>query len=530
MPVSDTVGRAGAATARGTRAVVRPPAAGGRWVGRQIGRARSRMAGGETGMARLFDLHAASAAGDTLITVGLAGTIFFAVPLGEARTNVALYLLVTMVPFAVLAPLIGPLIDHFRHGRRYALAATMLGRGILAWLIADHLDQLALYPAAFGVLVLSRAYSVARAATVPRVVPARLGLSQVNARGSVYGTLAGLVVLPLGLAAFWFGPQWPLRVASLIFLVGMVIALRLPARADSDPPEEAPRLLQLLRPPRRQHQERLLDGRLVIATLIGSITHRALYGFLLIFLAFAIRAGELSTTIGGVELGEGTALGLVSGSLVAGTFLAVAAGSRLRIHHPVAMQAVGLLLVTIIAAVATAIFSLPQVALLCVVTAISSGLAKVAIDSSIQEKLNERLRTTAFARSETLLMLAFVAGGAIGLIPMPGRLGLAIAAGLLGLGLIRAVVVAIRLRGEVLSGRPAQPPAPPPEPEDPPPGSGPPPSPDAPAGPDTLPDPDTPTDPDPEPSRRREAPEEPRPAPPPPEPHHTGRRGHGAAE
>src|SRR5690606_2470704 len=170
----------------------------------------------------LFDLHALSIAGDTLVAVGLAGTIFFNVPLGQARSNVALYLLVTMVPFALLAPLIGPVLDHFRHGRRYALATTMLGRAMLAWLIADYLGQFGLYPAAFGVLVLSRAYGVARAATVPRLLPDRLGLSQVNARGSVYGTLAGLVVLPLGLAAFWFGPQWPLRVAAVIFLAGMV--------------------------------------------------------------------------------------------------------------------------------------------------------------------------------------------------------------------------------------------------------------------------------------------------------------------
>ena len=55
-------------------------------------------------MMRLFDLHAVSCAGDTLITIGLAGTIFFNVPLGEARSKVALYLLVTMVPFALLAP------------------------------------------------------------------------------------------------------------------------------------------------------------------------------------------------------------------------------------------------------------------------------------------------------------------------------------------------------------------------------------------------------------------------------------------
>lgn len=455
MPAKDVIGRAASATARGTRTAGRHAGGGTRWLGRRVRRVRTTVAGGETGMIRLFDVHAASAAGDTLITVGLAGTIFFAVPLGEARTGVALYLLVTMVPFAVLAPLIGPLMDRFQHGRRYALAATMLGRAMLAWLIADHLDNLALYPAAFGVLVLSRAYGVARAAAVPRLLPQQLGLSQANARGSVYGTVAGALVLPLGLAAFWLGPQWPLRVAAVIFLVGMVVALRLPDRADSDQPETPPRILRLTVLRWTRNRERVLSGRLVTATLIGSITHRALYGFLLIFLAFAIRApDQLPATLAGYEVADGTALAVVSGSLVAGTFLAVAAGSRLRIHYPVGVQAVGLLLVAVFAVAAALTLTLTMAALLCLIAAVSSGVAKLAIDSSIQERIAERLRATAFAHSETLLMLAFVAGSAVGLIPMPARLGIAIAAGLVVLAAARAVVLALLLRRDRLIGRP----------------------------------------------------------------------------
>jgi MFS family permease len=450
MPALEAVGRGAAATAKRAKTAARRAVAGGRWAGRNGGRLRSRIAGDEAGMMRLFDLHAIGAAGDTLVTVGLAGTIFFAVPLGEARGNVALYLLITMVPFALLAPLIGPLLDRVPHGRRWALAVTMLGRAFLAWLIADHLDQIALYPAAFGLLALSRAYGVARAAAVPRLLPERLGLSQVNARGSVYGTLAGLVVLPLGLAAFWFGPQWPLRVASAIFLVGMVVALRLPAAADSDQPERTPSFQRW-----RRSQDRVLSARLVTAALAGSATHRALYGFLLIFLAFAIRAEELPTSIGGWQLGQGTALGAVSGALVVGTFLAVAVGSRLQIRRPVALQAAGLALVALTGALATVWFVLPLVMLLCLLAAVSSGLAKLTVDSAIQEKIDERLRASAFARSETLLMLAFVAGSAIGLIPMPGQLGLGIAAGLVLLAVARTVRVAFVLRGDRLSGRPA---------------------------------------------------------------------------
>src|SRR3954452_23922481 len=225
MPLLPTIGRAVGTGVKATRLVLRGSVRGGAWATRRVGTARAKGAANEIGMIRLFDLHALSSAGDALVAIGLAGTIFFNVPLGEARGKVALYLLITMIPFAVLAPVVGPLLDHFRHGRRYALAVTMLGRAFLAYVISDHLFGWGLYPAAFGVLALSRAYGVPRSAAVPRLLPEGIGLSQAGARASVYGTFAGAIVAPIGLLAFKFGPQWPLRVSSIIFVIGMVVAL-----------------------------------------------------------------------------------------------------------------------------------------------------------------------------------------------------------------------------------------------------------------------------------------------------------------
>src|SRR3954447_10159167 len=218
MPLLPTIGRTVGTGIKAARLMARSSVRGGVWATRRVGSARARGAANEVGMVRLFDLHAVSCAGDALIAIGLAGTIFFNVPAGEARGKVALYLLITMAPFALLAPLVGPLLDRFRHGRRYALAATMLGRAFLAWLISDYLHSFGLYPAAFGVLVLSRAYGVARSAAVPRLLPAGLGLSEAGARASVYGAVAGALVAPIGAVAVWIGPQWPLRIATIIFL------------------------------------------------------------------------------------------------------------------------------------------------------------------------------------------------------------------------------------------------------------------------------------------------------------------------
>lgn len=424
-------------------------AAVGRTLGRGVGRAR--VAGGakEPGMIRLLDLHAASIAGDALIAIGLAGTIFFSVPAGEARGQVALYLLVTMLPFALLAPVVGPVLDRFRHGRRYALATTFLGRAFLAYLISENLDDIALYPAAFGILLLSRAYGVARSAAVPRLLPPGLTLSAANARASLFGTVAGAIAAPVGiLAATTLGQPWPLRIATFVFLYGMVTALRLPPKADSEPPESLPRLFRF----RRRNGERILSAPLIIASIAGTATLRALYGFLALYLAFSIREGRLDLGFLGIQVRETAALALLVAALGVGTFLSTAVGSVLRIKRPAVLQAVGILLTLAAAGLATWSFTLAWVALLCLVTALSSGLAKLAVDAVVQERTDDRTRASAFAHSETLLMIAWVVGGALGLIPFPGSWGMVAMFVVLALGTARAVWSAGRLRKDKLTG------------------------------------------------------------------------------
>ena len=451
MSVLRGLGRTATTTARAARGAGRGGVRAGQFVGRNVLHARRRGAAGETGMMRLLDLHAASCAGDALVTLGLAGTVFFSVPAGEARGRVALYLLVTMLPFALLAPVVGPVLDRFRHGRRWALATTMIGRAFLAYMISDHLTGFILYPAAFGMLVLSRAYGVARSAAVPRLLPAGLGLSEAGARASVFGTFAGAIVLPFGLIGAQINSQVPLWLAMVPFLYGTVVSLRLPPRADSDPPEQVPRPLQA-----PGHKgAKVLSGRLVIAALIGSATLRALFGFLTLYLAFAVKGHDLPLDIAGFHMSDQLAIVVVGAGLGVGSFAATAVGTRLRIHRPALLQGGGIVLAALVAVLAAIQDSLLTVALLCLVTAVASGLSKLAVDATIQERIPERVRASAFAHSETLLMIAWVAGGAIGLIPFPGRWGLIVMAAAICLAAVRAVVAAGALRKEKLKGEPS---------------------------------------------------------------------------
>src|ERR1044072_1801651 len=114
---------------------------------------------------------------DAAVAVALANTLFFAAATAQSKTNVALYLAITVAPFAVVAPVIGPLLDRLQRGRRGALAAPFFGRGVLAMVMAYEYDTWLLYPAALGVMVLSKSFVVLKAAVTPRVVPSAITLA-----------------------------------------------------------------------------------------------------------------------------------------------------------------------------------------------------------------------------------------------------------------------------------------------------------------------------------------------------------------
>ena len=362
-----------------------------------------------------------------------------------------------------MAPLIRPLLDRFRHGRRFALSASLFLRAVLAWVISVNTEgTLGLYFAAFGMVLLSRGYGMTRSAALARLVPSSgLRLSQASARATVFATIAGTVAGVFGFVAAWIGPQWPLRLSSLFFVVGAVIALNLPPLADTEPPEVLPRPFGLpwrgrTRGPDGTRGEPILSGRSVGVAVLGAGGLRVFYGFLVVFLAFAVRSDALG---GGLLVvnGEGPQLAVVGAAFGVGALIATVTGIALRSGgRPVPLLTAGVVMVGLAGLWATVRFSFLSILLLCLCTALASGLAKVAVDTAIQERVPERDRANAFARTETLLMLTWLAGAAIGLVPgVPVRLGIAVA-GLVALVVIgSAVVGAWRMRGEAPGGYPA---------------------------------------------------------------------------
>lgn len=390
-------------------------------------RAAARADGADrSGLSALITVHALHAAGDALVAVALAGTLFFDVPLGEARTSVGLYLLLTMLPFALLVPVAGPLLDRFPHGRRNVLAVTTGGRGLLTWVMAGATASLGLYPLALAVLVLSRAYGVARCAAVPRVRPPAVGLVSANARLNVAAVAAGAGAAALGSGIVAVtSSDWVLRLASVLLLTGGVLSLRLPGHVDSQRgPSAGSVRFRLSRTTAR-----------VTGPLSAAIALRTLAGLLTVFLAFLLRADQAG----------GALIAAVVAAAALGQLAGTALAARLPERASRLLVVVSLVLPFVACLLAALLTTSAWVVAAAGATGTAVSLSKFALDAAVQAHVPGRSLSTAFARSETALQLAWVVGGAVALaLPASATVGFAAAAALPVLGLLLARQLAVR--------------------------------------------------------------------------------------
>ncbi len=453
QPLRSRPARTGATVARSARTA----ATGGRKVATVTGRAAGgavRVArrathaegAGESGLSRLIELHAFNAAGDTALAVSLAGTLFFQVPTEQARGQILLFLGVTMLPFAIVAPLVGPFLDKFRRGRRWAIGATMALRAFACWALAGAVttDSPWMFPTALACLVASKAYGVTRASAVPRLIPSGLTLVRANSRISLAGIAGASLSAPIATAASLLGSQWSLRYAALVYIGGTILAVLLPARVDSSAGEEQAEmgLSAITQPGQRR---RIGIAPLVVTGLRCNAGLRVLSGFLTMFMAFLLR----EQPIAGWEDRRTLLLALVIGSAGAGSTLGTFLGNFVRERKPESIVVITLAADAAAAIYAALFFGLIPAMVLGLVAGMSQSLGKLSLDALIQREVPELVRTSVFARSETLLQLSWVLGGLLGvLMPLIPRLGLFVVAAVLVAWLVFV------LRGRVLAGRP----------------------------------------------------------------------------
>ena len=406
----------------------------------------------ESGLTALVWNQVLSYGTDAMITVALAGTVFFGASAHAQRGNVLLYLLITMAPFAVVAPIIGPALDRLQHGRRWTMAGTAAGRAILALVMAAHSNELlVLYPCALGSLVLSKAYGVVRAAAAPRLVPKGMTLTAANARLTMFGlgstvVLGGLVGAIIKTTGSYSAG---LVVTAIAFGACAFFAFRLPKQVDSA--VAAPRHPQEPVRPRKQETvpnlkrihawaQRGFDPHLVIA-LQGESILRLLSGMLTIYLAFYVESTQHGLT-GVLELG------MVIGAAGVGNFLGTAIGTRLHMAKPEGIIIITTCISAGVCLIVALFFNVAFAAVAMLIGSIANALSKIALDALIQRDVIETLRSSAFARSETFLQLAWVIGAALGVV-LPsngtgdGAIGLTVVGVIVG---ATGVVIALRNR------------------------------------------------------------------------------------
>lgn len=380
---------------------------------------------------RLARVHATQVGGDALIALALANSLFFSIPTGEARTQVALYLALTMAPFAVVAPFIGPAIDRAANGRRLMVVLISVSRVLVGlWMIATF-DDLWVFFAALLMLVLGKGYNIAKSAIVPSTVADDQELVEANAKLSIITGIGGFVVGIPGVILGWIGgPTWIVGFATFVFGVSAVLALSLPKAAVTP---EAP----------AEVEEAELRSRGIVLASSAMAVMRAIVGFLLFLMAFALRESPAWQ------------LGLAVACSVAGSFLGSILAPWVRRTTQEEDILVGAMAIAVAAALLGALTG-GLVASVFVTFAVGfcANTAKLAFDSIVQRDAPDANRGRSFARFETRFQIFWVIGAFIPvLIPIPAQLGfliIALAAGFAG-------VTYWFGRRDAAEGRPARP-------------------------------------------------------------------------
>lgn len=364
--------------------------------------------------------HAFNAAGDTLVTVALADILFLTPDPSEARSNVLLYLAVTLAPFAVIGPLLGGLFSRYPIAYRRGLGAASALRAVVAvFMVFNLTNDLILFPLAFLMLVFSRAHGISRNSLLPVALQGSHELVAANARMAKIGVVSGAVAavvgggLATGLGALSddVGSRAALLISVAAFAVSAIAAQGVPFPPRPDTQGVRRGLLRV--------------ARSVRLAQLATAGVRFINGFLLFLLAFAFRDEEAGLLDFGFLLGA-AGVGYFLGAIVAAWL------ERILREEPMVVAA--LAIEAAAAFIAAQAFGLAAGAALAAAAGFAWGVAKLAFDGLLQRSVSHEDRGRAFVRAETLFQLAWVFGALIPTaVTIPSGGGLA-AAGVLALG------------------------------------------------------------------------------------------------
>lgn len=384
---------------------------------------------------RLKRTHSLMTAGETAMAIALADSLFLSVSPDAARGKIFLFLMVSMAPFVVISPLIGPRIDRLKGGHRMVVILVGIMRALVLVGISqvvkskEIIPSIGLYILVFSAMILGKTYAIAKSAIVPSTVEFEEDLVKANSKlGQIAGITGFIVSIPVVLLQF-ISTTAALGFGVLAYLFAALNAYRMPKIAVASKPAEKIEIEEL-------HSSSIVSTGNAMRVLRGCV------GFMFFHLAFWLR-GEVAGTAW-----FGFALGMIGVSVL----LANTVSPFLKNHMRESMMMLSALLaVAISGIIATWYDRVVGGILLAAIVNAAGTVGKLAFDSTVQSDAPDANRGRAFAQFETKNQVAWVVGGLVPVIFSPsGEIGFAIIAltGIVGSAMyFRASGFATKSRG-----------------------------------------------------------------------------------
>ena len=340
---------------------------------------------------RLALTHAVDDFGDAMINLSLVGSLFFSVSLDASRSRIMLYLLLTAAPLAIVAPVIGNVLDRTRFGYRIAISGSQVLRAVVSLAMIGSLLTVALYPLTFVVLVCRKVYALAKTALLSQMTDDRQELLHADTHIARTGTIVGGIGTVVGGVLLATGSvQVMLLIAAPSFLVAAIVSRRLPHPVPSIRTMSMPRLSEVI--PRR-----------IWSATVAVTALRSAAGALTYLLAFAIKRGGGDEWI--------FAAGLLAAGV--GGLLATVLASRLhRWLEPDGVLVLALLVPGVICAIGVVTIGNFGVLAIAFSIGLGGGVATRSI-TVLNASVPSLARGRTIARSELLFQIATLVGAAL---------------------------------------------------------------------------------------------------------------------
>lgn len=381
---------------------------------------------------KLFAVRLVSQCGDGMFQAGLA-TLFFFSPESMATAGaVAAAFAVLLLPFTVVGPFAGPLLDRWRRRQVLLLgnAARVVLTLVLAVLMATDGVSVGVYVLALVTLGINRFLLAALSAAQPRVVP-RDQLLIANALTPTLGAVSAVVGAGLGFAIGLLLPPGPLKdgtvltTAAALFGGASLLALRM-SREQLGPagPIRAARGWRQAWLDVRATAIELAEGARYLvqrgtpgAGLGVMALHRFLYG--VNFIALILISRNLLADPQHAAAGLAT-FGLLAGISFAGNGLAIVLTPLAHERMSPSSWVVVCLGIGALSQVVMAIHpDFGMIAAAAILMGLAVQGAKIAVDTIVQADTADAYRGRAFSLYDTLYNGAFAGAAALAALVLP---------------------------------------------------------------------------------------------------------------